>query len=84
MEGKYLAGEDKGDLLWQRDADALHDPVRHRVCAAVLAPARQVLLCWRTILHHGQAYRANLPAHLMSLCGTETQGQRDFRTSLQL
>ena len=50
-EDRYLAGEDKGDLLWQLQSNALHAPIRHRVCAAVLAPARQVLLCWRTILH---------------------------------
>ena len=48
----YLAGEDKGDLLWQLNADALHDSVWHRVCAAVLAPSLQLFLCWRAILQH--------------------------------
>lgn len=50
---QHLAGKDKGDLLWQLKAYALHDPVWHRVCAAVLAPALQVFFCWRTVLQYG-------------------------------
>ncbi len=77
---EYLAGEDEGDLLWQLNANALHDPVWHRVCAAVLAPALQVLLCWCTILHHQETF--NVSANADDLSGAKLRECCKLRTGL--
>ena len=76
MEEEYLAGEDKGDLLRQLDANALHDPVWNRVGAAVLAPARQVLLCWRTILHIDKAI-VMMSLHKYNVCVAQKEKGRE-------
>lgn len=50
-ERRHLAGKDKGNQAGQFGPDGAHDAVWDRLCAAVLAPLLQILLCWRSVLH---------------------------------